>query len=67
MGFGKKKTPKIEPIIEPPEIEDPAMEEARRLERERLRKKRGRASTILTGSEGVTEGAFLGRKTLLGQ
>jgi hypothetical protein len=67
MGFGKKKTPKIEPIPEPPEIEDPAMEEARRLERERLRKKRGRTSTILTGSGGVTEEAFLGRKTLLGQ
>lgn len=66
MSFGGGK-PKTEPVIMPPDVEDPAIEEARRRERERLRRKRGRGASILTGPQGVTEPANIGRKTLLGE
>jgi len=68
MSFGGS-SPKVIPAVEtpPPDIDDPAIEEAKRRERERLRRRRGARASILTGPEGATEEANVGRKTLLGE
>ena len=63
--FSKPRAP------EPPKVDDTALkeaeEEAKRKERLVQRKKAGRAATILTGGQGVTNEAFLKKKTLLGE
>lgn len=62
-GFAPKPAPM------PPPIDRAAIaEEAAKQRAKELRQRRGRASTILTGSEGVSEDpATLQRPTLLGQ
>lgn len=49
-----------------PTPEDPAALEARRRTLSEQRQRRGRASTLLTGGQGVTGSAPVARKTLLG-
>ncbi len=63
----KPKTPKVPP---PPPIERdiaPEVQQARDRRRRTLLAAVGRASTILTGPQGVLGEATVGRKTLLGQ
>ena len=60
--FSTPKMPPPAPAPPPPPIEDVASEE-----RERQAKKRSRASTILTGPQGLAGTASVQRKTLLGQ
>lgn len=59
--------PKIPTPPDIPTRDDPAVKEAGKKERRRRLKAKGRSSTILTGGQGVTEAANIGRKTLLGQ
>lgn len=57
----------IPPAAAPaPTADDAAVKEAAAKEAELLRKRRGRASTILTSSEGVPDD-LAGKKTLLGE
>lgn len=65
MGGGSPRLPSPPPP--PPEREDPAIAEARAREVVAARRLRGRASQILTGPQGVTAPAPVGRKVLLGQ
>lgn len=57
------------PASPPPPIDDTdvRLEAAREEERQRQAKKKGRASTILTGPQGLAGPAPVQRKTLLGQ
>ena len=64
--FSKPKRPKTPDPIDDTVIKE-AEEEAKRKERILQRQKAGRASTILTGAQGLTGKAPTERKTLLGQ
>lgn len=71
MG-GLFKSPKISrpaavPAAPPTDDSDPALEAAREEERRRNALRRGRASTILTGPQGLAGTAPVQKKTLLGQ
>ena len=59
--FSKPKAPTI---MAPVTDDTAAVKEAARLEAEGLRKRRGMASTILTGSQGITTSPDLLRATL---
>lgn len=61
---GPPKPKKPKPIPTP---EDPAVEEARRKELEAAQKARGRAATLLNGTEGDTSEANTAKKRLLGE
>jgi hypothetical protein len=50
----------------PPTVEDPAIEDARKKQLDVANKARGRAATLLTGGQGDTSEAPLGKATLLG-
>jgi hypothetical protein len=60
----KRQTPKTPEISAPITAEDPAVKEAAAAEAARLRKRKGYASTILTGSEGVTGTPTTKKETL---
>lgn len=64
--FSSPKRPKAPDPIDDTAIKE-AEEEAKRKERLLQQKKAGRAATILTGSQGVSDATFVKRKTLLGQ
>jgi hypothetical protein len=64
MSFGGAK-PSVQPLPVMPKKEDPAIAEAERLEKERLKNAQGRASTILTGGEGVLGSPDTRRRSLL--
>lgn len=67
MGFLMSK-PALPPVPAPPPapgLADKAVQAAAEEER-RLRGGRGRASTILTGAQGLTEDTTPGARTLLG-
>ena len=74
MGFLKPKIPAMPPIPpvqpapEPPKFDDTARAEAEAKKRAKLRSQRtGRASTILTGADGLEDDASkITKKTLLG-
>ncbi len=67
-GLISPKRPKAPPPPPPPpEKDDSEVQAAAAAERERQRKARGRASTILTGGEGLTTNASTARKQLLGE
>jgi len=72
MGFLMPKMPSPPPPPPPP-AEPPAYNDKARAEEiaaqqaEIRRKRKGRASTILTGSQGLTEAETLQKKTLLGE
>lgn len=66
MG-GVFSSPKAPPPVVPPTLEDPAIAQARANQQAADRKAQGRAATVITGGEGDTTEAPLGRKTLLGQ
>jgi len=72
MGFLMPKMPSPPPPPPPP-AEPPAFDDAERKaqiaaeQAEIRRKRKGRASTILTGSQGLTEEETLQKKTLLGE
>ena len=51
----------------PSRATDPDVQQSRQREKDRLKGLRGRQSTILTGSGGLTESPTLAPKTLLGQ
>ena len=51
----------------PPERDDSAVQDAARAERRRQAGAKGRASTILTSGQGVTEDTPVVKKTLLGE
>ena len=57
-------TPAPAPAAEPaiPALDDPAIQAAR----EKQRKPKGRAATVLTGSQGLLSSPFLARRVLLG-
>jgi hypothetical protein len=55
------------PAPEPPKKDDPAVEEARRRELATAAKARGRAATILTGTDGAAGDAPVQHKRLLGE
>ena len=69
MGFmSSPSIPAPPPAPAPPPVDDSAeLEAARQAERERQMKKRGRASTLLTGPQGLAGTAPVQKKTLLGQ
>jgi hypothetical protein len=64
MGFLVPRPPDPQPL---PRVDRGAAEEARRKQRELAKRMRGRASTILTGGQGVRESAPAIRKQLLGE
>ena len=74
MGFLKPKIPAMPPIPpvqpapEPPNYDDAARAEAEAQKRAKLRASRtGRASTILTGADGLEDDeSKIAKKTLLG-
>lgn len=68
-GGSSPKPPKpVVPEPEPPSIDTEAVEVASDAQRRRERKAAGRASTMLTGSGGVSgSGTSVGTKTLLGR
>lgn len=61
MGFGGKKPEPPKPPPPPPTMGDEDIQAAKRAMADRLRKRRGRASTILTSSQGA-----LGGRSILG-
>ena len=68
--FGGGGAPALAPAPAPPMATGPTSGEIAAKSaaaRARLSKQRGRASTILTGGEGVTEQANVAKKTLLGE
>jgi hypothetical protein len=65
-GMFSSKKPSAPPPP-PPEKDDAEVQAAAAAERERQRKARGRASTILTGGDGVTGETRTARKLLLGE
>lgn len=67
MSFFAPDPPKPADPIPPPTLEDPAVEEARRKELAAARKARGRATSLLTGGQGVEGAAPTERTTLLGR
>ena len=67
MGFLTPKQPDPPPAPPPaPTREDPDVEQARRQATVEARRQRGRAATVLTGGQGVTDQAPLRTKRLLG-
>jgi hypothetical protein len=60
-------SPAPPPTPPPIEDEDARLEEVKEEERQRQKAKKGRASTILTGPQGLAGPATVQRKTLLGQ
>lgn len=65
--FGSPAMPAAPPPPPPPPaVEDPAIEEARKKQLDVASKARGRAATLLTGGQGDTTEAPLGKATLLG-
>jgi hypothetical protein len=66
LGYATPKLPNAPRMPKPPTPEDPDVQEA--MERERLAQMRamGRASTILTGGQGLQDSATTARRTLLG-
>jgi len=67
MGAVFSGPPKPKKPTPPPTEEDPAVEEARRKEQLAAQQARGRAATLVTGTQGDTTDPNLGKKTLLGQ
>ncbi|WP_210515146.1 hypothetical protein GC087_07210 [Pantoea sp. JZ2] len=68
MCMGSKPSVPSAPAIQAaPQEQDTAVVNARDEEERRRRAAAGRASTILTGSQGVTSQANTSSKTLLGQ
>lgn len=59
--FSRPSKPTVYPSITD---DTAAVKEAARREAERLRKRKGLASTIMTGPQGVTEGANVLKSTL---
>jgi hypothetical protein len=66
MGSSPKPPPPPAPPPAPPTQASPAVQAARDDERKRARLAAGRASTILTGAQGVMAPAETGGKSLLG-
>jgi hypothetical protein len=71
MGFLSPKMPSLPPPPPPIPVPPPELsaEEQKRIRDEmaaRERKRRGRSSTIITGSSGLTEEANTEKKSLLG-
>ncbi|WP_428247230.1 hypothetical protein [Ferrovibrio sp.] len=58
--------PKVPPPTPVPTLEDPAIAQARAAQAAAERKAQGRAATVITGGEGDTSEAPLGRKSMLG-
>jgi hypothetical protein len=68
MMFGMKKKVKKElKGPSPPKRQDPGVQAAIAQAIQSERRRRGRASTILTGPQGVVKDPLIGRKTLLGE
>lgn len=65
-GSAPKPPPAPPPPAAAPTMASPAVQAARDDERKRARLAAGRASTILTGAQGVMQTATTGGKTLLG-
>jgi hypothetical protein len=69
MCFSSPSIPAVQPVATPAKVPTPVdegVQAARTDERKRLALLSGRASTLQTGSEGVTTEAPTQRKTLLG-
>jgi hypothetical protein len=64
MGFLAPRLPNPQPL---PQADKGAPEEAKRKQREIAKRMRGRASTILTGGQGVQEPTPVFRKRLFGE
>ena len=60
------KTPEVKDPVAPPTRADRNVQDASDREKRNILGRRGRASTIITGSEGVTSPANTQKKTLLG-
>lgn len=69
MCIGGSPTPPAAPTPPPPVVteQEQAIVDSRDRERKRRQTVAGQASTMLTGSEGVTEAAPIAQKKLLGQ
>jgi hypothetical protein len=69
FGGGGAPKPPAPPTPPPPAptMASPVVQAARDDERKRARLAAGRASTILTGAQGLTVPAVTGQKSLLGQ
>lgn len=73
LGLTPKKAapapaaPAAKPETPPPSVDTQAVKAAGETERRRARAAAGRASTMLTGSRGLTDSATTATKKLLGQ
>jgi hypothetical protein len=66
-GGGPKAPAPVAPPPPAPTMASPVVQAARDDERKRSRLAAGRASTILTGAQGLAAPAVTGQKSLLGQ
>lgn len=66
LGGGQQRAPVVLPPVAPPSRSDAEVQAAAERERRRRRAAIGRASTNLTGDEGVTDELTVRRPTLLG-